>query len=416
MLAGYIFVLALLDTSLGYNPFPEDRWESGVIDLNDGGDDIFYIYFEARKPRTNPPPLVMWLSGGPGWSSFVGFMAKMGPYKFNRTTLEYYRNPHAWNEFADLLFVDQPVGTGFSRARDPHECTGLPCVYHNFYNFFKKLMVKHPEFRRRPFYLTGDSYVGKYNSAIARYLLRINDPDINIKGLMIGGPMVNRYVQRSLDPLYFYRLGLFTLPEYILARTSRLLCAVANATGFASVAIPICANMNSYYLPLSVINDCDIADNETYDKLFDRIEKFLDSAQVKAALGVPDRKFVLASPVVEENFHADFLVPQDAALSEVVRAGVNVTLYVGVNDPDVHWRGVEQVALNLAWEGQSEFAAAEYQAWKIYGKQYADRKSFSNLKLVRVLGAGHLVPLNQPYFSYKMLEDFVYPDATDEYN
>ena len=57
----------------------------------------------------------MWLTGGPGCASEVALFYENGPYAFSADgTLE--SNPYSWNEISNLLFVDQPIGTGFSKG------------------------------------------------------------------------------------------------------------------------------------------------------------------------------------------------------------------------------------------------------------------------------------------------------------
>jgi len=56
---------------------------------------------------------LIWLNGGPGCSSLDGALLELGPYRANPNgTL--YPNPGAWNQKMNVLFLDQPVGTGFS--------------------------------------------------------------------------------------------------------------------------------------------------------------------------------------------------------------------------------------------------------------------------------------------------------------
>jgi len=43
----------------------------------------------------------------------------MGPYRINKKTLELYPNPNTWNKHYNLLFVDNPLGAGFSRMQNP---------------------------------------------------------------------------------------------------------------------------------------------------------------------------------------------------------------------------------------------------------------------------------------------------------
>lgn len=75
---------------------------------------------ESRNdPKTDP--LVIWLTGGPGCSSQLAFWTENGPYTYKysksgteRVLINY--NENSWNNRANVLWLDQPVGTGFSFA------------------------------------------------------------------------------------------------------------------------------------------------------------------------------------------------------------------------------------------------------------------------------------------------------------
>ena len=61
-------------------------------------------------------------AGGPGCSSLYGLLSELGPFKFNRadfSDLNLYPNPHAWNTISNVLFVESPVGVGFSYSDSP---------------------------------------------------------------------------------------------------------------------------------------------------------------------------------------------------------------------------------------------------------------------------------------------------------
>ena len=60
-------------------------------------------------------PVVLWLTGGPGCSSEVALLYENGPFRLNEQK-QIERNPYSWNNFANLLYVDQPIGTGFSKG------------------------------------------------------------------------------------------------------------------------------------------------------------------------------------------------------------------------------------------------------------------------------------------------------------
>jgi len=60
--------------------------------------------------------LVLWLTGGPGCASEIALFYENGPYQFNTDGKTLKSNPSSWNSNANLLYVDQPVGTGFSKG------------------------------------------------------------------------------------------------------------------------------------------------------------------------------------------------------------------------------------------------------------------------------------------------------------
>lgn len=66
----------------------------------------------------------------------------------------------SWNDIADVIFLDQPVGTGFSYGKtyiDRME-TGAD----HFLKFMSLFLQKYPEYKASDFYIAGESYAGKY--------------------------------------------------------------------------------------------------------------------------------------------------------------------------------------------------------------------------------------------------------------
>lgn len=78
-----------------------------------GSKHYFYWHFAARNAPESAPT-VLWLTGGPGCSSEVALFGENGPCKVNADGTGTIRNAYSWNERANLIYVDQPTGTGFS--------------------------------------------------------------------------------------------------------------------------------------------------------------------------------------------------------------------------------------------------------------------------------------------------------------
>ncbi|KAL1901648.1 hypothetical protein Cpir12675_000338 [Ceratocystis pirilliformis] len=75
---------------------------------------IFFWYVQARVP-TNA--LSLWLGGNPGESALNAFFSGQGPCSVIETsmeTLETVANKWGWDRGSNLLFIDQPVGSGLS--------------------------------------------------------------------------------------------------------------------------------------------------------------------------------------------------------------------------------------------------------------------------------------------------------------
>jgi len=90
---------------------------------------LYYMYYEARA--TGPAvslegtPLILWLQGGPGCSSLIGNFYELGPWRISEK-LALISNPGAWNSKYGVLFIDNPVGTGFSTADKDEDIPGRP--------------------------------------------------------------------------------------------------------------------------------------------------------------------------------------------------------------------------------------------------------------------------------------------------
>ncbi|KAA8646840.1 hypothetical protein EYZ11_009545 [Aspergillus tanneri] len=74
---------------------------------------IFFWYFESQK-TPSVSPLAVWLNGGPGTSSMVGLFTENGPCHMNSDSRTTRENAWSWNKETNMLYIDQPVQTGFS--------------------------------------------------------------------------------------------------------------------------------------------------------------------------------------------------------------------------------------------------------------------------------------------------------------
>lgn len=74
---------------------------------------MFFWYFEARNDPQNAPT-TLYFAGGPGESSLYGAANDGGPCIVNFDSNSTHENPWALTANSNMLFIDQPVGSGYS--------------------------------------------------------------------------------------------------------------------------------------------------------------------------------------------------------------------------------------------------------------------------------------------------------------
>lgn len=92
-----------------------------------------------------------------------------------------------------MLYVDQPVGTGYSHASIIDYTKNEDEIAEDFYQFFLGFLEKFPEYKGRDLHITGESYAGHYVPAISAYFKASNNTDINLISFAIGNGLVDPY-------------------------------------------------------------------------------------------------------------------------------------------------------------------------------------------------------------------------------
>jgi len=171
---------------------------SGYLNLQGTQKFIHYWLVEAEaSPET--APLVFWTNGGPGCSGLIGFMTEQGPFRPDANG-NIQPNPYAWNKIANMVFLEQPVGVGFSYSNNNNDykigdeqaaADNLATII-AFFN-------KYPHFNQTSLFITSESYGGHYMPTWADAIMKYNDAQqysqnkINFKGFAVGNPYTDYY-------------------------------------------------------------------------------------------------------------------------------------------------------------------------------------------------------------------------------
>lgn len=116
---------------------------------------LYFWFFPSKNPKASDE-IVIWLNGGPGCSSMDGLLQENGPFLWQSGTYAPQRNPFSWTNLTNMIYVDQPIGTGFSPAAPgaPAQITNEIQVAQDFMGFWKNFMSTF-DLQGRKVYITG---------------------------------------------------------------------------------------------------------------------------------------------------------------------------------------------------------------------------------------------------------------------
>ncbi|XP_065387375.1 retinoid-inducible serine carboxypeptidase isoform X1 [Macaca fascicularis] len=409
---------------------------------------FWWLYYATNSCKNfSELPLVMWLQGGPGGSSTgFGNFEEIGPLdsdlKPRKTT---------WLQAASLLFVDNPVGTGFSYVNGSGAyAKDLATVASDMMVLLKTFFDCHKEFQTVPFYIFSESYGGKMAAGIGLELYKaVQQGTIkcNFSGVALGdswispvdsvlswGPYlysmslledkglaeVSEVAEQVLSAvnkgLYREATELWGKAEMIIERvkrgqTQRPACLAFSETGFHHVAQAGLELRTSGDPPTSASQSAGIT-----VRLCQRHVRHLQQDALSQLMNGPIRKKLKIIPEDQSwggqatnvfvNMEEDFMKPVISIVDKLLKAGINVTVYNGQLDLIVDTMGQEAWLRKLKWPELPKFSQLKWKALHSDPKSLetsAFVKSHKNLAFYWILKAGHMVPSDQGDMALKMM-------------
>ncbi|KAK4358647.1 hypothetical protein RND71_020876 [Anisodus tanguticus] len=411
---------------------------------------MFWWYYKSpyRVEDPNKPwPIVLWLQGGPGASGVgIGNFEEVGPLDTNLKP----RNS-TWLRKADLLFVDNPVGVGYSYVEDNklfvktdvEAATDLTTLLIKNFN-------RNQTLQQSPLYIVAESYGGKYAVTLALSALKaIQSGKLKLKlgGVVLGdswispedfvlswGPLlkdvsrldgnglqksnsVAKKIKQQIDA------GQFEAATDSWRELENVISDNSNSVDFYNFMLDsgmdplaltsselsqvIAVKRYSRYLQSSRItpgNDVDL-------------DSLMNGAIRKKLKIIPQTvSWGEQSDSVFNALYGDFMKPRINEVDELLSKGVNVTVYNGQLDLICATKGTEAWVEKLKWEGLKTFLNMERKPIYCGGDKgtKAFTKSYKNLHFYWILGAGHFVPVDQPCVALDMIASITQSPAVSK--
>ena len=358
---------------------------------------LFYWLFEASSsPAT--APLIIWMNGGPGCSSMDGLFLELGPLKIvnNEVTL----NPHSWHNIGNLLFIDQPVGTGLSyttRGRYPKNDEELS---EHFYKMLLEFFKLHSNYVTpgmsgrvsRKVFLTGESHAGHYLPVFAKHILQKNaaatGPDdlvIDLGGVAIGNGWVDPYNQYDVSE-FMHGLGVLSLGQKYTLKEKERACrgmlkkGVLNSQKCFALLDDIIATTGTSSTGRMVMYDArEVSKTRgSYPPGHEDVERYLNRKDVRTALHAQDTPQPFkecTDPPYNALSHQDGKGAVDE-LTMVLEAGVRVLMFAGQFDIICNHLGTERMLNRLKWKGRDAWLRASTSEFFSVGVSFDNKNMF----------------------------------------
>ncbi|KAF6214175.1 hypothetical protein GE061_008914 [Apolygus lucorum] len=379
---------------------------SGYITVNDElKSNMFFWFFPAENNR-HKAPVILWLQGGPGGSSLFGTFYENGPFSITED-LKLERREHYWSQELNVIYIDNPVGTGFSYTTDDNGyATDETDVGKDLHEALSQFFQLFPELRSNDFFISGESYAGKYIPALAHTIHEKNpetEEKINLKGFAIGDGWIDpRNMMVYSDYLYQHGLiddNLKGMLKELEQNTVKLIDAKSwyNASVENDKILALVSNISG---PV-----------DYYDYLIagfggdqDSVAAFLNNSEVRKSLHVGNLVFNDGAEVAEKLY--EDVVKSVAPWLEELMDEYRVLLYNGQLDIICAYPLTINFVKQLKWSGTADYLKAPRKQWYV-GEQLAGfSKTAGNFTEVLVRNAGHMVPSNQPAWALDLITRF----------
>ncbi|KAF7302832.1 Carboxypeptidase [Mycena kentingensis (nom. inval.)] len=405
---------------------------------------LFFYFFESRNdPDTDD--VVFWTNGGPGCSSAVGLFMELGPCRVNNATKGTEYHPESWNSNANVFFIDQPIGVGFSYADYGEYVTAQSTTEEaaqDIAAFVAIFFVHFSKFQGRGFHMAGESYGGRYIPAFAAavydqnaYLIEAGIPPINLTSIMIGNGMTD--VPTMMTAWYNIQCSSASVaPVQTIQRVFRAYSCLS-LTGFQDMrshetkescedvfdvincasAMDFCIeSLRDPYVTMG-LNTYDLTTRcdgvELCYSIMDTVVTFLNRKDIQSTLGVDPARaaYSSCSPEVMADFGRlsyDLMHGSTEYVAGLLERGVRALVYAGSYDFVCNWLGNDAWTRALEWSGRQAFAGTPLREWTTKdGAKAGKTRSAGGLTFATIYGAGHMAPYDKPKESLEMAQRWI---------
>ncbi|KAL6430083.1 hypothetical protein ACFW04_007700 [Cataglyphis niger] len=422
----YIFtILCFISASIGKKGFGTGEQEWGFVQVRPHANMFWWLYYTTADVKSYyDKPLIIWLQGGPGGSSTAyGNFEELGPLDADLKPRNY-----TWVKNYNVLFIDNPVGTGFSNVEDNSAfATTNGQIAIDLFECIRGFYTQLPQFKPVPTYIATESYGGKMGAEFALVWDRAQKAgniESNLKGIALGDAWISPVDSVMAWASYLLNMGMIDTRDFYeidaaandtrnKIETGQWQEALADCTYTQSITSETTCNID--FFNILTKTKCDhllpqellFFNEETLYRNFFKETQSLDTlmnGQVKEALGL-NVTHGSQAVTVRKRLRNDFMRPVTNILELLLNeTDLKVFVYNGQLDLIVSTPGTLHWVENLDWTQQWKWLPREPLLSKD-GFLEGFSKTLDKFCMYWVNRAGHMVPRDNPIAMEIILKD-----------
>jgi len=404
-------------TSIGPNTSYAGFYEVNKTTENN----LFTWYFPAQNGNKDAP-LLIWLQGGPGGSSLFGLFSENGPFYLTKE-LEIMARDTTWNSDYGMLFIDNPVGAGFSYTGTGQgwATNSKVDVARDLFNCLTEFYKTFPDQAKVDLYITGESFAGHYIPAFGAYIheQNANGAAVPLKGVSIGDGWTDPILQMTATPALMFNLGLADANQVKVLQDYSKRTEDAIHQGDYKKAFDVWDEMlngdvypyATYFYNLTASMDYDNFLRTEPPESFGYYSSYVTQPDIRKQIHVGNATF-------NSGLECEMHLINDVMYSYKTELGLlmnnyKVLIYNGQLDLIVGVPLTETFLPSVQWNGSKQFAAANRTIWKVQDSDVEVAgyvRNVNSFTQVVVRGAGHIAPYDQG----RAVKDMVYRFIRDQ--
>ncbi|GAB6028846.1 hypothetical protein CHUAL_004650 [Chamberlinius hualienensis] len=392
---------------------------SGFFNVNDEYNSNIFFWFvpTPMQNMTQKYPLIVWLTSGNGVSGLLSAIGEFGPFQLSSDGIKLEPRENSWSSMANLLFIDAPVGTGFSftENEDGYACNSSDVaqqIFTSLMQFFKVF----PEYLNNDLYLAAESYAARYTATLS-YRIYYENPylecPLNIKGVINISPEFDyRYMINISSQLFSFGLlsesecEVFQKQESEVAHLLNLKAYGTAMSAFNSLILGQFWPTLTTYQTLTGLESYKNIDQPYNSYNYSDVVTFLNRPDIRQAFHAGNATFQNASVVIGRVYD-DVMVSYTPWLQDMLNKGYKWLMVLGQFGILVNPVDFNCFIDSINWKASDEYAHAERNHLMLDNEVVAYVTPVKNLALATVLQAGQVVAADKPNIMANILQKFL---------